>query len=204
MTVLVVGNGESRKNLDLNKFKLDYTTVGCNALHRDVEVDHLVCCDRRMAEEAVISDNTKNTSIYVRNDWYNYFRKIKKDKRINRVPDLPYKGNLKQDNPVHWGSGPYAMLLAASLSDSIMILGFDLYSKNGKVNNLYKDTKNYSSKKNNSVDYSFWVHQIGKVFQHNQNKSFLIFNEENWELPRQWKFPNVSFKILESKNLTLA
>ena len=81
MQSLVVGNGESRNLIDLNAFSKDHILIGCNALHRDLIVDHLVCCDRRMVEEAVESPNTSQTKIYAREDWFKYYRKIKKDRR---------------------------------------------------------------------------------------------------------------------------
>ena len=81
MRSLVVGNGESRNLIDINAFSKDHILIGCNALHRDLIVDHLVCCDRRMVEEAVESPNTSQTKIYAREDWFKYYRKIKKDRR---------------------------------------------------------------------------------------------------------------------------
>ena len=206
MIALVVGNGESRSGIDIQSFSQDYILVGCNALHRESTVEHLVCCDRRMGEEALLGKHTKNTKIYVRPDWFNYFRKIKKDKRIHQVPDLPYQGNTKADDPIHWGSGPYAVLVAANLEhvETIMLVGFDLYSKNEKVNNLYKGTKNYSNQNSKPVDPSYWIYQISKVFQNYPDKSFVIFNDAKWEMPRQWKQPNVSFEVLATKNLTVA
>jgi len=194
---LVVGNGESRANIDISKFSLDYTIIGCNALHRDLRLDDLVCCDRRMAEEAVMSENTKGTKIYVRSNWYNYFRKIRKDKRINEVPELPYQGELKADQPIHWGSGPYAVLLAAQNYDSILLLGFDLYPSNDKVNNMYKGTKNYSSPDSKPVDPNFWIYQIAKVFENYPEKDFIIWNKKDWKFPREWEFDNVRFEEIE-------
>lgn len=203
---MVIGNGESRKNLNLKDFSKDYTLIGCNAIHRDVEVEHLVCCDRRMVDEAVKSSNTSHTKIYARPDWFKYYRKIQKDKRIHQVPDLPYQGNLKQDDPVHWGSGTYAVLLAATLSksESVLLVGFDLYPVNERVNNIYKGTQHYKDSKSQAVDPSYWIYQIGKVFQHFSDTNFIVFNDLNWEMPKTWKHPNVSFEVLESKNLTLA
>ena len=71
---LVIGNGESRQGIDLSSFG-ERLIVGCNALHRDTHVDHLVCCDRRMVDESLDSDNTKNTKIYVRQDYINFYSK---------------------------------------------------------------------------------------------------------------------------------
>ena len=49
---VVIGNGESRGSLDLANLKNTVTLIGCNAIHRDIVVDHLVCCDQRMVKEA--------------------------------------------------------------------------------------------------------------------------------------------------------
>ena len=191
---LVIGNGESRRHLDLNSFRPEYTLIGCNAIHRDITVDHLVCCDRRMIEEAVQNNNTKNSMIYVRDDWFKFYRKVKKNKNIQIVPDLPYIGDEKVDLPVNWGSGCYAILLAATLGfKEIKIIGFDLYSANHKVNNLYKDTDNYSPSTSKAVDYSYWVYQINQIFKHFPNNKFIILNNKDWNPPEEWKKFNVEF-----------
>ena len=103
---LVVGNGESRRYVDFSTYA-DHVLIGCNAIHRDLNVDHLICCDRRMAEEAVNNSNTKDTAIYVRDHWHHYFRKIRKNKNINLLPDVPTRGELKKDQGEHWGSGGF-------------------------------------------------------------------------------------------------
>jgi len=195
-TVLVIGNGESRSNVCIKNFSKDYISVGCNAIHRETVTDHLVCCDKRMVEEAVISENTHNTAIHVRPDWFRYFRKIRKDKRIVQVPELPYQGDTKKDDPIHWGSGPYAVLLGANLGSTIMLLGFDLYSVSGKFNNLYKDTPNYKSADSSAIDPCLWIYQISKVFKHFPNKDFIVWNTRNWQMPKEWKHPNVKIEIL--------
>ena len=193
----MIGNGESRKDFTIH-CNSDIL-IGCNAIHRDIIVDHLVCCDRRMVDEAILNPEIGDTKIYVRPDWYNYFRKIKKNKNICEVPALPYVGGLKQDNPTHWGSGGYAVLLAATLGfNDITLIGFDLYPTNDRVNNLYKDTPNYSKSDAQSVDYSYWVYQIGQVFAHYHNINFTIINTPQWILPREWLRSNVTIKHIIS------
>ena len=195
---LVIGNGESRRNLDLNSLKINHILVGCNAIHRDVTVDHLICCDRRMVEEAVQNPDTSNTEIYVREDWFKYYRKIQKLKNIKQVPSLPYQGEAKRDQPEHWGSGGYAVLVAADLGfKDITLVGFDLYSKNNKVNNVYKGTNNYAAPDSHSVDYNYWVYQISKVFTLYHLTQFTILNESDWIMPREWQRQNVQFKNIE-------
>jgi len=189
---LVVGNGESRSSLDLNKFKDTHVIVGCNALHRDIVVDHLVCCDHRMVREALENPNTINTTIHVREGWHHYFRKIEKNKNVKLLPELPYIGDSRPDKPVHWGSGPYAVLIAAQLNlTSVSLIGFDLYGRQGQVNNVYKGTNNYSNPISPAVDPSYWVYQIGKIFSLFPHIQFNIINTEGWKMPSEWQKNNV-------------
>lgn len=149
-----------------------------------------------MAAEATENILTKESTIYVREDWFHYFRKIKKNKNIQQLPKLPYNGNLKADKPNNWGSGTYALLIAATNYNKIFLLGFDLWSKSNLVNNVYKNTANYSKKETVAVDPSFWIHQISKVFLLHPNKEFVIINNGNWKMPDEWKLQNVSFMNL--------
>lgn len=194
---VVIGNGESRKTVNLELYRNSYVFFGCNAIHRDTVVDHLICCDRRMVDESTNNPNTSNTQIYVRSNWYHYFKKIKKNKNINLLPKLPYTGDTKKDQPDHWGSGVYALLLAADMGfTEIELLGYDLYSNNTLVNNIYKGSKNYSKETANAVDYSYWVYQIGKVFNNYPNSQFVIRNNKYWCLPKEWQKSNVKFIAL--------
>jgi hypothetical protein len=149
-----------------------------------------------MAEEATDNPNTQDTLVYVRDEWFKYFRKIKKNKNVRYVPDLPYSGTQKQDQPSHWGSGCYAILLAATISNDVTILGFDLYGINDKVNNVYKNTPNYSKKESSAVDPSYWIYQIGQVISYYPNTTFTIMNTGDWVMPREWQYPNVKFQPL--------
>jgi hypothetical protein len=188
---LVIGNGESRTNIDLYQFN-DYITIGCNALHRDFVPNHLVCCDARMVREALENPNTDQSIIHVRDNWHHYFRKILKNKHIRLVPTLPYQGELRADKPVHWGSGPYAVLIAANLGvEEITLLGFDLYGIHSQVNNIYKGTENYLHEKAAAVDPSYWIYQIGKIIECFPNIQFKILNKNNWDLPLEWQKTNV-------------
>lgn len=184
--VVVFGNGESRANINIDYFKPDYITVGCNAIHRDVVVDHLICCDQRMVNEAILNPKYDNSLIYVRN-----VRTVEKS-NIRTLPDLPYLGTHRVDKPIHWGSGPYAVLIAALLSPKeIHLYGFDLYSSTNTVNNVYKGTPNYSSKDYHAVDPAYWIQQISKIFFHFPQINFKVHNLVSWKLPNDWKHHNV-------------
>lgn len=196
---LVIGNGESRKNINLETFKEHYTLIGCNALCRDIILDHLVVCDKRMMEEAVNHANTSTSTVHVRDDWYHYYRKIKKNKNVMCLPDIPYTGTSKPDEKRNWGSGTYAVLISAQMNFSnIFLLGFDLYDSNSRVNNIYKDTANYSPSTSQPIDPAYWIYQCSQVFKHNQNKNFTIVNKTEWNFPESWRQKNVEFRSLNS------
>ena len=182
--MLVIGNGESRKFLDLSQ--INRNKVACNAAHRDLKVDHLVCVDRKTLEEAVSEHNR----IYTRTQWLGRY---KDHNNVFPVPDLPYSGIQRWDDAWHWGSGPYAILLAAQLTtiNRVDVVGFDLYSKNNRVNNVYKGTKNYAAENKAAVDPRYWIYQISKVFEIYNNTEFVIHQPEDWEQPTSWKKSNV-------------
>lgn len=190
--IVVLGNGESRTKFQSQY--IDYPIIGCNAAYRDINLDSVVCCDKKMVKEVL--SNTDDLEIFTRPDWRNHF----KNPRIKYLPDLPFRGLERKDQPIHWNSGPYAVLLAC-LSDfqEIYLLGFDLYSKDGLINNVYKDSENYKNSSSKSVDPSYWIYQIGKLFRHFEKKQFFIINNIDWKIPESWQLSNVSY--LESVDL---
>ena len=185
--MLVIGNGESRRNVDISKIKSN--KIGCNAIYRDCPVNHLVCVDQKMVREAIAAGANNDALVYTRSDWYYRL----KTKRLRMVPDLPYAGLERPDEPFHWGSGPYAVLLGAKITKTnLQLIGFDLYSKDGKLNNVYKNTENYKLSSSRAVDPRYWIHQIGKVFEFFPNINFTIYQENNWQMPKVWKRGNVT------------
>jgi len=183
----VFGNGESRSRLDIDS--LFGTKIGCNAIMRDYKMDHLICVDKRMVEESINAGINEETKIYTRSDWYPRF---KQHKNIRLLPNLPYEGNERWDEPFQWGSGPYAVLLGAlkSKKETVHLIGFDMYSDTSTVNNIYKDTRNYDRADKRAVDPRYWIHQIGKVFQCFPKTKFIVYNK-HIKLKESWIYPNV-------------
>jgi len=192
--MLVIGNGESRALVNIDK--LNYTKIGCNAILRDFSVDHLVCVDRRMVEEAITRKvNLNGTLVYTRSDWYPRYKTLK----IRELPPLPYNGTERWDEPFQWGSGPYAVLIAAMYTrdQTVDLIGFDLHSKTSTVNNVYKDTPSYDAADKRAVDPRYWIHQIGMVFNCFPKIQFTIYNDD-WELPKAWKYSNVTVDTISN------
>ena len=189
----VFGNGESRTSININN--LDGIKIGCNAIYRDYQMDHLICVDRRMVQEALTNGANQTAYVYTREDWVNQF----KSTRMRAVPKLPYEGTERWDEPFQWGSGPYAVLLAAKLckGPTVRLIGFDLHSSTQTVNNVYKNSSNYDDANKRAVDPRYWIHQIGMVFSCYTKIKFVIHND-NFELPKAWKYPNVTVDKISS------
>ena len=197
MQSLVLGNGESRGSVDISKTPC--IKYGCNAIHRDYFVEHLVCVDTRMVDEALKNPTTLNSKIYTRTNWIQEYNKCS---NVCIVPSLPYTGEGRPDDPWHWGSGPYAVLIAALENTDVHMIGFDLHGNDHLVNNVYKGTANYLTPDKPKVDPSYWVYQIGKVFECFPNTQFTIYNVHGWQMPREWTLSNVN--LLSISDFTMA
>ena len=68
MEVMVYGNGESRNKFDKLRFMGNYTTWGCNAIYRDLNVDNLVSVDYAMQQEIYESGYVRDNVCYF-TDW---------------------------------------------------------------------------------------------------------------------------------------
>ena len=71
----VFGNGESRTSVNIDK--LEGTKVGCNAICRDYSMDHLVCVDQRMVQEALDTDANQHSYILYKTRLDIQFRLLK-------------------------------------------------------------------------------------------------------------------------------
>ncbi len=147
-----------------------------------------------MVTEILSNPAYTTTPIHTRPDWIQEFKQYP---NVHLVPKLPYESKKRVDDPWHWGSGPFAVLLAASKNfDTVNLLGFDLYGVESKVNNMYKGTKNYIESDKHAIDFSYWVHQIAKVFEHYPTTNFKIWNTADWIMPKEWNSKNLTFCLM--------
>jgi len=183
--VIVIGNGESRKGFDLYQLESLGTSIGTNAVHRDFHPDHLVCCDRRMVQEAV--NNAYENPVYTRSNWYKEYSFWR---NVRCLPELPYKDTKRQDDPWHWGSGGHALNLACTFDPKfIVMLGFDLYANsNNLFNNIYKSTENYNHESKPPTDPSYWIYQFHKLMGYSDpDTRWIVVNHDRWVMPEDWK-----------------
>ena len=153
----VLGNGQSRLNLNLNELKTQGTIYGCNALYREFEPDFLVAVDTKMVNEIIASGYHKNHSV-----WTNPNKGITSKSNINLFS--PHKG---------WSSGPTALWMACQQKFThIYIFGFDYQGIEGKVNNVYADTFNYKKSQDAATFFGNWLSQTEKTVKEYKNINF--------------------------------
>jgi len=63
--IFVIGNGTSRKNVNLNILKQHGKIIGCNALYRDFTPDHLFTNDCEVLHEIISSQYTNTNETYI-------------------------------------------------------------------------------------------------------------------------------------------
>jgi len=181
--VSIIGNGESRRGFDLSPLKNFSTVVGCNGIHRDYTLEYLVCCDKHMCQEAANSVS-KKTTIFTRANWNVQFQFWP---NVKRLPELPYSGDERKDDPFHWGTGPYAGVVGLTFKPkAIFMLGFDLHPlEKDVVNNIYKGTQGYHYIKK-PVDPSYWIYQFHKLMELSPSTRWIVVNVKDWKMPTEW------------------
>lgn len=267
--VFVLGNGESRKSLDLNTLKTKGKVYGCNAIYRDSVVDSLVVVDGGMIHEVYSSGYCSDNKVYARgwtklpdmmySDFVNldalmgwgeglksenekgnrtqfvfngtdpnqlksyYDMIVQKNNITDEIDQLELRqlmGNHQQwvtwvDDedcvepiPVEiegWSAGPIAVRMALDKEDPIEVylIGFDMGSVDGKVNNVYKGTSNYVTQDAPETYSGNWIKQHMKNFEDFPNVQFIKVNGEGMT-PQidEWNdFANVKYTDLKSLDL---
>lgn len=125
----VLGNGESRRNIDPAALRSHGAVYGCNALYRTFAPDVLVATDAGIAGEIQESGYSRQHRFYTR-------RPLKNSQALT-IP-RPYFGH---------SSGPAAAGIACDDGYTcIYLLGFDLGPTTiGRFNNVYAGTPHYKA-----------------------------------------------------------
>jgi hypothetical protein len=172
----VLGNGISRKSVQLDLLKTLGKVYGCNALYREFVPDVLVATDRPIATEIQNSGYAKKHLFYTR-------RPIA-DSGANRVPQ-EYFG---------YSSGPLAVSIACKdHCRRIYMLGFDLGpTSENKFNNVYAGTEFYKPAGSLPTFTGNWVKQLCKIVNDNSTSRFFrVCGETTAKIPEFEALPNM-------------
>lgn len=171
----VIGNGESRKSIDLKKLQSYGKTYGCNAIYRDHSPSYLVAVDQPMIDEII------KFNAHYRSQFY-----IEERKENNRYYGYTNVNHYESNYPGQMDSGTFAALLATQNHNQIYMIGFDYISNNGKTNNIYKDTNNYRAKDQGHVGKATmesWYYRQMILCLKYPNHSFIRVNGNNFTPP---------------------
>jgi hypothetical protein len=199
----VLGNGESRRGIDINDLKEKGTVFACNAVYRTHQPHWLVAVDPKMMLEIAETDYVVHNKVYS-----NYNRQYEKHQKL--------LAHVTWSKPsLGWSSGPTALRLACEQGfKEIYILGFDYQglavdtNKNRfHLNNIYGDTRNYKKSNEQATFFGNWMNQTKKCLQDFKDVRFHRVIPTGWFQPKDlaWK-GNIDHPIteefLEKFNLT--
>ena len=157
--VFAIGNGESRKDLNLDELYEFGIIYGCNALYRDFTPDALVCVDPAMKTEIWHSDYLLENKAYFK-DWTDA-KPLPKYSGSVILPTMPGvldspKKVINSNDVIEkrfpddvfrsgWASGPSSVMISCieEEPEEVYLIGHDLYTTTEYFNNVYKDTTNY-------------------------------------------------------------
>lgn len=174
MRCFVLGNGKSRLAIQPPDLKTYGKIYGCNAIYREFDPDFLIAVDPKMVMELNSVGYQHQHAV-----WTNGNARYKAFRGFNYF--LPSLG---------WSSGPTALEMAArSGVNEIYILGFDYEGQNGKLNNVYANTKNYKLSSDTATYYGNWMRQTEKVIRdHKHVKFYRLVGDKYFDT--NWHFSN--------------
>lgn len=157
MAAFVLGNGVSRRPIDLDQLTQLGPIYGCNALYRTHTPAVLVSTD------LPISQVIQESGYSAKNRFY------------TRKP-IPGLGAIAVPKKYYgFSSGPIALSIAAEdQQNPIYLLGFDLGPDvTGKFNNIYASTEFYKTANDAPTYTGNWIKQIMVVMQDYPNQQFV-------------------------------
>ena len=181
----VLGNGESRKGIEINDLKEKGTVYACNAVYRTHQPHWLVAVDPKMMNEIAETDYVVNNKVYS-----NYNAQYAKNTKI--------LDHVTWSRPsLGWSSGPTALKLACDHGfKEIYILGFDYQghkeqSRNNvfRLNNMFGDTRNYKKRNEAATFYGNWMNQTKKCLEDYKDVKFHRVIPQGWFKPKdlEWR-----------------
>ena len=204
--VFVLGNGQSRVGVDLEKLREHGKIYGCNAIYRDHPklCDHIIGVSPEMFEELSQWHNNGKESpkIYGINDiskWNYICDGDAKDEvpeglkiyRVWRGGNIKKGGRIKiNDFSNARGSGCSAVVLAAESGiKNVVIMAFDIVgarqwemeTPSRLQNNIYKNTKNYPYRDSMKAYLKYeWMFQLRQTFKKFSNTNFYFINRREY------------------------
>lgn len=195
----IIGNGTSRKDLDIKQL-MDYGLLyACNWFFKEEFRPHLLIASDEPMTKTII----KQYSQYPKSNWfYTWYPK-------------PGSGAKKATTPEKFAAGPMAAHLAASHFESpkVFLIGMDFFgfgsedkNQNGVMNNLYEGMKHYAKLpqedkvKNGAPTYRNWQRRYQWILKNCPDTEFYHVNPFEGKSPERLRgfenFHQITFENL--------
>ena len=178
----VLGNGESRRGIEINDLKEKGTVFACNAVYRTHRPHFLVAVDPKMIFEIAETDYPVHNKV-----WSNF------NAQYNKHPKILDHINWFKPS-LGWSSGPTALRMACEHGfKEIYILGFDYQGhkdgKRFKQNNIFGDSRNYKKRNEEATFYGNWMNQTKRCLQDFKDVRFHRVIPTGWFRPKdiEWE-----------------
>ena len=173
----VLGNGESRRGIDIDDLMEKGTVFACNGVYRTHRPHFLIAVDPKMIHEIAETDYMLHNKV-----WSNFNEQYRKNQKIMDFVQW-FKPSLG------WSSGPTALRMACEQGfKEIYILGFDYQGhKDGQrfiLNNIFGDTRNYKRKKDEATFFGNWMNQTKRCLKDFPGVKFHRVIPEGWFKPK--------------------
>ena len=173
----VLGNGESRRGIEINDLMEKGTVFACNAVYRTHRPHFLIAVDPKMILEIAETDYMLHNKV-----WSNF------NTQYNKHPKILDHVNWFKPT-LGWSSGPTALRMACEHGfKEIYILGFDYQGhgdgKRYKLNNIFGDTRNYKKRNEEATFYGNWMNQTKRCLQDFKDVRFHRVIPEGWFRPK--------------------
>jgi len=182
----VLGNGESRRGIEINDLMQKGTVFACNGVYRTHRPHFLIAVDPKMIKEIAETDYVIHNKV-----WSNYNAQYSKIQKV-----LDHVNWFKPS--LGWSSGPTALRMACEHGfKEIYVLGFDYqgHLQQGKnqhyrFNNVFKDTRNYKKSNEQATFHGNWLNQTKRCVQDFPDVQFHRVIPKGWFVPKdlQGKF----------------
>ena len=181
----VLGNGESRRGIEIDDLKEKGTVYACNAVYRTHRPHFLVAVDPKMILEIAETDYMVHNKV-----WSNFNAQYQKNQKI-----LDHCNWFKPS--LGWSSGPTALRMACEHGyKEIYILGFDYqglkeqaHKERYKLNNIFGDTRNYKKRNDEATFYGNWMNQTKRCLEDYKDIKFHRVIPKGWFQPKdlEWR-----------------
>ena len=173
----VLGNGESRRGIEINDLMEKGTVFACNAVYRTHRPHFLIAVDPKMILEIAETDYMLHNKV-----WSNF------NAQYNKHPKILDHCNWFKPS-LGWSSGPTALRMACEHGfKEIYLLGFDYQGhkdgKRFKLNNIFGDSRNYKKRNEEATFYGNWMNQTKRCLQDFKDVRFHRVIPTGWFQPK--------------------